>query len=120
MRLPWVSREAYDAVSSANDDMRVMLSTERNRFDRLIDKFTALRVQGATIPETVLPRTARTIDPLTQAVLQASVGKSAGVRQSMLKQLAEDKKSIEAGFMDEVDVMRRIESGFTPDDGIPE
>lgn len=120
MRLPWVSRARCREAEDAAFQHLHLFQAEQRRFDALLEKYHALKLQGATIPEPIVTRSAKEVDPLTQAVLNASAGKPPQVRAMMMKQLNEDRKSVEAGLMDESDIFRRIDSGFTPDDGIPE
>lgn len=127
MKWPLVSRELYDRERSAVVSWLAMYNEANDarrdwakRYDALLEKYHALKLAGASIPEPPVQRERKSMDELDRRLIQASAGKSRPVQAAMHKQLAEDRKAIELGLLTEGDVMRRIEQGFTPDDGIPE
>lgn len=110
MRSPWVSRELYDAGKRERDELVDDLSAERalgeqrynnllRRYDELLEKFTALRVQGA-VPE---PKGSFTMAEMERAypepverdelkaLIHARCGPDYRKRGMMLAQLATDR-----------------------------
>lgn len=125
MRLPWVPRWVFDLMfEQANRDREKASNAAfamRLEYDALLNRYHALKLQGATLPEVVVPRERKEIDPLTQAVLDASRGKPPHIRNAMMKQLEQDRHAVELGHLEVSDVLRRIENGFASDDaGLPE
>lgn len=125
MRLPWVARAHFDLLRHNYDEARhlhasmcVLYEGATSRFDNLLEKYHALKLQGATITEPQVQREKKEIDELTQAVLNKCAGKSPQIRAMMLKQLNDDRNN---PLLEEIDILRRIENGFTADDvGLPE
>lgn len=124
MRLPWVSRTFYEeTVFDAQREAqgwRACYEGEARRFDQLMEKYHALKLVGASVPEPIVPRPVKEFDPLTQAVNETAKGKPPHLRAAMLKQLTLDKKAIELGTLDENEVIERILQGVPQADGVAE
>lgn len=131
MRLPFVSRAHYELLQHNYGEMRglydhlvktfedcIKLSEikyhERERYEALLDKYHALKLQGATITEPHAPIERKEQDEVTRRINILSVGRP-GLRAQMLKQVANDRLF---GGLDDVAIMQRIEAGVTSDDGV--
>lgn len=95
------------------------LTAANARYDALLDKYHALKVSGATIPEPVTPLERKQPDALEQAVSDASRGKPPALVLQMRRQLAQDRKNIELGMDTETDVLARITHGVAAFGGVP-
>lgn len=131
MKWPWVSRAAYEqAVRSLEltrqDVVAARLEARRERdiadvrYDDLLAKFTALRVQGAvevpkgaTVNDLVHDWSLIKPDPAKEAIA-AIAGGNLRMRQIMLRQLDADRA---AGVSEEA-ILQRIADGV-PSDGVP-
>jgi hypothetical protein len=123
MSLPWVSREHYDLLSHNYEQAWVQIRAERTiaetRYDALLEKYHALKLQGAEAPPTIadLPLgVSRGPDP--DAELKLLIAEQAGTdlrrRGMMLRQLRQDR----ADGVSPEEIRRSIERGVQSD-GIP-
>ncbi len=128
MKWPWVSRELYDvarleseAARAAGQQYAEWLVAADARYDALLEKFTALRVQGA-VPELppIVPTAAQTarIEIQQPDELRDLIHEKAGTdfrrRGLMLAQLKRDR----ADGVAEETIRERIEDGVQSE-GIP-
>jgi len=128
MKLPWVSRAAYEAelaerlreTARANawwDKALALLDKLARadvRYDALLDKFTTLRLAGAVEPVVYTAPVPRPVDALEVLIGQESGG-DVRKRAFMIKQLRKDRAS---GMSDD-EIARRIINGQSVEDGIP-
>jgi hypothetical protein len=122
MRLPWVSRELYDTLArisgAAIADIGKLLGNEQTRYDALLEKYHALKLQGAEPlpPMGSLVYGPRTPDP--DAEFKVLIAEQAGTdlrqRAVMLRQLRQDRLD---GVSPE-EIRRAIERGVQSD-GVP-
>jgi hypothetical protein len=126
VRWPWVSRRSFELLQHNYDQLRHAIHSEeqwaatlersRSDYNALLDKYHALKLQGASAPDPILaPATRKELDPIVQQINVLSAGKP-GLRATMMAQLNSDR--IISGLSD-AEIMKRIESGVTADDGIP-
>ena len=94
-------------------ESRRALTAEVARHSDLLDKYHALKLAGAVIPEPapVLPERKR--DALLEAI-NAKAGRNGLLRDRMMAQLRKDRQMIATGQMTEADVLARIEQGESP------
>lgn len=116
MSLPWVSREAFDAVVKTaavlmkeNDRLSV-------RYDALLEKYHALKLQGAEPLPPVVAYAAKTPAPEEEltALIAAQAGTDLRRRGMMLRQLRQDR----ADGVSPDEIRRSIENGVQ-NDGVP-
>lgn len=127
MKSPWVARERLDQAEDRLRAAHAEALNERDladlrsdnlqrRYDDLLSKFMALRVQGATLepePPVYAPAPTAAYDALRDLIDQRSNG-NLRVRAMMLRQLAIDRAE---GSSDEA-IRVAIEQGV-PSDGVP-
>jgi hypothetical protein len=110
MKLPFVSREAYEERLETNRRLSAILFAERERYDSLLEKYSQLRFAGATVPvETpdIIPLPKPKEDEL-KTLIGEICGSDYRKRAVMLKQLTMDRaagiseKSIEAAIREGV------------------
>lgn len=126
MKWPWVSREAYDeraaSLVRAVDQVGQLVAAahdQRTRYDMLLEKYHALKLQGAAIPEPqpTLPKRER--DPLIEAI-NAKAGSNHFLRARMIERLRTDRVLIERGELTEQQVLENIRNGEpTPEMEVP-
>lgn len=98
------------------ESLRGAVERGSERYDALLDKYHALKVSGATIPEPVRPVERKEPDALVQTINVLSAGKP-GLRAMMMKQLAQDRAN---PLLDDADILQRIQSGMPMyEEGIP-
>jgi hypothetical protein len=130
MKWPFVSRREYERVQRLYGDENVSFcqastrafsaeceaKRERDRYDALLDKYHALKLNGATIPEPVVTAQKKEPDPLVQTINVLSAGKP-GLRAQMMAQLAADRRN---PLMDDADILQRIQQGNPAyEEGVP-
>ena len=112
MRWPWMSRRAHEVelarYQAAAARAAELLDALLVRYDTLLDKYHALRVVGATIPEPKAPTPTRQPDPLEPFITTAHPT----LRALALRQLRQDRA---AGMTDE-EIMQRMREGVTTRD----
>lgn len=121
MKWPWVSRarleQAEDLLRLAHAENRRERDIAEQRYDALLEKFTALRVQGA-VPETpvVVEYPTRAPGPPDELrdLIHERCGGDLRKRGMMLRQLKQDRLD----RVSEADIRRRIEEGVSSD-GVP-
>lgn len=86
MKLPWVSREAFEARGEGLIRQQVnhaaQLASERVRYDALLDKYIALATKTPVVPERTLPdqsipatiASAREPSVITQTIREEAAG----------------------------------------------
>lgn len=126
VRLPWVSRELYEQARRRYDEQGALyahdmdyaygtvLKAERERYDSLLTKYHALKLQGAVVVEPIVPVERKEIDPVTQRINVLSAGKP-GLRAAMMKQVQSDRL---LNGLDDMAILQRIEAGVTTDEGV--
>lgn len=136
MRWPWVSRARLDLalnnLQRAHDeasrerhecavryDQSVQFLQDRNvelckQNESLLEKYHALKLQGAEIPAPRPVPVHREPDILKQAVLSRTHGKPA-IQKLALQQLARDRMD---PTLNDEQILQRIEQGTDPD-GVP-
>lgn len=92
------------------------LERQNARYDTLLEKYHALKVTGATDPGTIAPRPQA--DALDKAMAAAMAGLPPELRRAAQLQLAQDRRAIEAGFLTEDDVLRKMRRGVSLE-GVP-
>jgi hypothetical protein len=114
MSLPWVPREALAALDAA---WRTIHASDVERFNALLDKYHALKLQGAEAPPPVVQVTPRQLQPIEpeEEELKALVADHAGddlrKRAIMLRQLKRDR--LDGVSVEEI--RRQIEQGVQGD-----
>lgn len=83
-------------------------------YGALLEKYHALKIQGAVAVEPQTPIERKEIDPVTQRINVLSAGKP-GLRAAMLKQVQSDRL---LNGLDDMEILKRIEAGVTTDDGV--
>jgi hypothetical protein len=85
MRWPWVSRELLDTfLASRGEEMRVVNRLQNQielghaRYDLLLDKYHALKLQGATV---TAPRP--TVEPREPDAVQYAINEKAGSNHAL-------------------------------------
>lgn len=91
---------------------REALALADRRYQDLLDKYHALKLQGAAEPVAPIAPAPRPIDPIMQEIA-AQCGGNTAKRGLMLRQVARDRK---AGLDDEV-ILSRIRQGSQESDG---
>lgn len=132
MRFPFVSRAHYELLEHNYGEMRTELGKQRDgyaahvdstvaalksemaRYDALLSKYHALKLQGAVIVGPPVPIERKEQDEVMRRVNILSVGKP-GLRAQMLRQVESDRK---LHGMNDVEIMQRIEAGVTRDEGV--
>ena len=125
MPIPWVSRAHYELLQHNYEKLRVESQHSRawedlardfsNRFDALLEKYHALRTQGANPAEPKPePRAAPEPDPVTQAIL-ARAGKSQALRKHYYDFVSEQRRD---GVSDD-EIAHAILTGVDDDAGVP-
>lgn len=112
MRFPFVSRDRYEREAIAWE--RTVQNWER-RYDGLFEKYQALKVMGATEPDARQTLPPREVDPVVKAITEACIGKPAGIRNLMLRQVMRDRSQ----GLDEEEILKRIQQGIEVEDGLP-
>lgn len=122
VRWPFVSRARfellehnYGALRSETHWLREEMSLNYERYSALLEKYHALKLQGAVAVEPVVIPAKKEADPAIQAINVLSAGKP-GLRAQMMKQLNADRANT---LIDEADIMQRIEMGVVIDEGLP-
>lgn len=121
MKWPFVSRERLDAaerfLALAHAEARRERDIADARYDALLEKFTALRVQGA-VPEPKPEAESQALPTLAVDSLKVLIGERCGnnvtLRKLMLRQLAIDRAT---GKSDD-EIQKSIEQGVSSD-GVP-
>ncbi len=110
MSLPWVSREAFDALDKAWHELHF---ADLQRYDALLEKYHALKLQGAFIPEPAVQHTPRGPEPKDElkALIAAQAGTDLRRRGMMLRQLRQDR----ADGVSPEEIRRSIENGVQSD-----
>lgn len=115
MTWPWISRAVYMARHKEFLREREAHHTEMRdwavRYDSLLEKYHALKLQGASIPEPTKTLERPEFDPV-MAAITAKAGPDRRLRAQMS---AEVMRSRQAGI-DDVEIIRAIEQGVTIDD----
>jgi hypothetical protein len=120
MKWPWVSREQYVLALATAAALESRLNDAEKRYDSLLEKFTALRVQGAVPePKVVTTNIDRTFQQLREDdELRDLIHEKAGTdfrrRGMMLAQLKRDR----ADKVPEETIRERIEDGVQSE-GVP-
>ena len=115
MKLPWVARSAFDtyreAVAVAQAQRERTLDALRRQYDSLLEKYHALRVDGAVVPVGAGRVEPKPVDPVVAAVMARAmtVAPSARgqARQFMLRWVQEQR----AMGMDELELVKALERG---------
>lgn len=71
MSLPWVSRDVVTCLREEVNRKTQELREAKDEYHALLDKYHALKVSGAVVPQTPVPRE---VDVVTQAVIAKSRG----------------------------------------------
>lgn len=128
MRWPWVSRAAYEAEVESREawmkeavQFRVSSSAWAEQatalirsYDALLEKYHALKLQGAAKPEPVPALPKREPDPVTQAVIAMAQGRPAlyaHYNSHVAKRRAEG--------AEEAEIAKEILTGVEDDMGVP-
>ena len=123
MSLPWVSREEYNVLKGIYDDAmerwtdaRNDLLTERKRYDELLEKYHALKLQGAEPVPPAAQYASRPPEPDDElkALIAEHSGGDIRKRYIMLRQLKQDR----ADGVSPEEIRRSIESGVQAE-GVP-
>lgn len=121
MKWPLVSRAALEiaeaqlvASREANRQVLEMWAAEANRHAALLEKYHALKLSGASLPEPERTIAPRVVDPIQAAINKASTGKDPKVRAAMWRQVEIDRK---AGLKDD-EIVVRVLAGNRPADDI--
>lgn len=119
MRWPWVNREIIDiqhrAFRAAHDRLVDEVTNLRVERDAVLDKYHALKLQGASTPEPKPTLERPTYDPVMGAIT-AKAGGDRRLRATMSRQAMSDR----ALGVPEQEIIQRIEQGVTlEDEGIP-
>src|SRR4026207_1646420 len=92
MSLPWVSRDLFVTQRAIADNALSLLTAERLRYYDLLEKYHALKLAGASVPEPKPePLPAKEPDPVTAAIISRS-GKSAQLRKHYYDFVTEQRK----------------------------
>jgi hypothetical protein len=113
---PWVSREAFDEVIRTMAYHQQAVNVANERYDALLEKYHALKLQGAEAPPPVTqypPRTAEPDDEL-KALIAEQAGGDLRRRAIILRQLRQDR----ADGVSPEEIRRQIEQGIQAD-GVP-
>lgn len=118
MRWPFVARSTYDRHTQVLIDAQASLVRQGERtldlYEALLDKYHALKVMGASLPEPTPTLPPRTVDPVMQAITDVA-GSNRELRSIMSR---EAMKSRAAGVPDH-EIIAQIEAGESAEDGIP-
>lgn len=121
MRLPFVSRERLEEarrdIEASRAESRIALQRADERYEELLEKFTALRAAGAVIepkPLTLAPIPAQKDDEL-RSLISEKCGRNYGLRAIMLRGLAKDRAD---GLSDD-EIRQKIEQGVQTEEGVP-
>lgn len=115
MSLPWVSRESYDMLIALHNATAQDLTASFERFDALLEKYHALKLAGASVPEPKAePQPPKEPDPVTSAII-ARAGKSQALRKHYYEFVNEQRKE---GVPDD-EIAHAILTGVDDDAGVP-
>ncbi len=104
-----------NALSEHNGALAQMLNAATERYDKLLDKYHALRVQGANATPELTPIVTRPPDPVTQAIL-SQAGSNTLLRKHFSDFVAEQR----ASGVPEADIAASILKGVDPTtEGLP-
>lgn len=122
VKWPFVSRARFDLLQHNFTEIRrdlhnaaVALSARDDRYDSLLEKYHAMKLQAAVAPDPIVPRTVKEADPIIQQINVLSAGRP-GLRAQMMRQLNTD-RTVE--MLDDAEIMQRIEMGVVIDEGLP-
>lgn len=112
MRWPWVGRDAMNEWEGRElSRLWAELDDQQTRYDDLLEKYHALKVQGATVREAPPPPVQ--VDPVIAAINEAS-NRDPKLRALMSR---EAQRMRLAGFEDH-QIIQQIQDGVTPE-GLP-
>lgn len=112
MRWPFVSRRAYDDVKAMKNVECENYKALFKEYRDLLDKYHALKVQGAAVPEG--PRDAKPIDPVSAAITQA-----AGHDPKLRALMAREAMRMRAAQFPDHEIVDAIQNGVTSMEGLP-
>lgn len=109
MKLPWVSRIAFEIAIESRDHARVDAHVAQRALQDLTAKYHQLRLQGQAAPEPKPePPAPREVDPLIAAINERTAG-DPKLRAAALSQLKMDRAS---GMTDD-DILQCISGGMS-------
>lgn len=121
MRLPFVSRAHYELLVHNFGELRERAHNAEAReiawratVDSLLEKYHALKLQGAVASDPITPIVKKDQDPIIQQINTLSAGRP-GLRAQMMRQLNSD-RTVE--LLDDATIMRRIEAGVASEEGV--
>lgn len=118
MRWPWVSIHRYDALSTEyqarSSELTHRVSTAERLYTDLLEKYHALKLQGATIPEPVATREPQSIDPVSAAINQA-----AGNSRQLRSYMAQEAMRLRAAQYSDLQIIEKIQNGVESVEGLP-
>lgn len=116
MRWPWVSQSTYNRHTQVLIDAQASLIQQNewmnDAYEALLDKYHALKVQGATVPEA--PRNAKPVDPVSAAITQA-----AGHDPKLRALMAREAMRMRAAQFPDHEIVEAIQNGVTSMEGLP-
>lgn len=115
MRWPWVSQDTLVEIIKLGADTAAKVDQKwQARYDLLLERYHALKLQGASQPEPAATLERPAFDPV-QAAITAKAGPDRKLRALMGREAAQART---LGIPDD-EIIRQIESGVEIDDGIP-
>lgn len=103
-----------DGYATHLDNATAALKSEVARYDRLLEKFCAMKLAGGVIVEATAPIERKEQDEVTRRINILSVGRP-GLRAQMLRQVESDRT---LHGMNDIEIVQRIEAGVTADEGV--
>lgn len=114
MRWPWVSRDVYESETRRAEAWKEQANRECDKYESLLDKYHALKIQGAAVPEEPQKLAPTNMDPVMCAIT-AKAGPDRKLRAMMSRQAM----LARAAGIPDMEIIQQIEQGVSVDDGIP-
>lgn len=114
MTWPWVSRAMYDHAFKLAEDAVAVTVQQRQEYRELLEKYHALKVVGASIPDPTPTLERPQPDPVLMAIT-AKAGPDRILRSRMAR---EAMRARQLGISD-IEIIQQIEQGVSDDDGLP-
>lgn len=112
MRLPWVSRAAFDLSQHNNAQLHLLVKEHADaRYDNLLSKYHALRLQGANVPEPKPAVIAKEPSMLDMAITEKAGGNHR-LRLHLTRWAAEQRQA----RVDDGEIMERVTTWSTDTD----
>lgn len=115
LRWPWVARWVYDSVqddlSVVRSDLQTEIASWRIRYEALLDKYHALKLSGASVPEPTPTLLIPAFDPVLAAIT-AKAGPDRKLRAMMSREAIQSR----AAGVPDIEIIQAIEQGVTVDE----